>query len=182
MSKPNKPGELRDVTVDAISLVTKAANGERFKIFKSANSEEIPPKVQVPENVKKDERGLFRILKEFFTGGDEAAKVEKGVISDITNAQDHGRRLDMAVNALFKVLGISRWGGDEQNPETNSAKIVSAIDDFRNVAIEIMLGKSAVEKNALALIIDRLIRKAWWRQEAVSLEEKAEQLMRIRII
>ena len=36
MSKPNKPGELRDATVDAISLVSKAANGEKFKIFKSA--------------------------------------------------------------------------------------------------------------------------------------------------
>lgn len=40
MSKPDKPGELRDVTVEAISLVSKAANGEKFKIFKSAEPEE----------------------------------------------------------------------------------------------------------------------------------------------
>ena len=65
MSKPNKPGELRDATVDAISLVSKAANGEKFKIFKSAQEE---PKLQAPEVVKKDEREFFRILKEFFTG------------------------------------------------------------------------------------------------------------------
>ena len=44
MSKPDKPGELRAVTVDAISLVSKAANGERFKIFKSAEEEYQPPK------------------------------------------------------------------------------------------------------------------------------------------
>ena len=36
MSKPNKPSELRVVTIDAISLVSKAANGEKFNIFKSA--------------------------------------------------------------------------------------------------------------------------------------------------
>ena len=39
MSKPNKPGELRDVNVEAISLVSKAANGEKFKIFKSTDAE-----------------------------------------------------------------------------------------------------------------------------------------------
>ena len=44
MSKPDKPGELRDVTVKAISLVSEAANGERFKIFKSAEEERQPPK------------------------------------------------------------------------------------------------------------------------------------------
>ena len=67
MSKPDKPGELRDVTVEAISLVSKAANGQKFKIFKNAKSEE-PKEQEAPEAVKKDERGLFRILKEFFTG------------------------------------------------------------------------------------------------------------------
>ena len=37
MSKPDRAGELRDVTVNAISLVSKAANGEKFKIFKSVD-------------------------------------------------------------------------------------------------------------------------------------------------
>ena len=44
MSKPNKAGELRDVKVDAISLVPKAANKEKFKIFKGAVSDEISVK------------------------------------------------------------------------------------------------------------------------------------------
>ena len=69
MSKPDKPGELQDVKVEAISLVGKAANGERFKVFKSA--EEEPPKEtvseaetqaetqQAPEVIEKNERGLF---------------------------------------------------------------------------------------------------------------------------
>ena len=33
MSKPDKPGELRNVTVEAISLVSKAANGKKFNGF-----------------------------------------------------------------------------------------------------------------------------------------------------
>ena len=76
MSKPDRPGELRGVKVDAISLVSKAANGERFKIFKSAEDE-------APDPVKKDERGLFRILKEYFVGAEDASpqptapKIEK---------------------------------------------------------------------------------------------------------
>ena len=40
MSKPNKRGELTDVEVNAVSLVSKAANGEKFKIFKSADKPE----------------------------------------------------------------------------------------------------------------------------------------------
>lgn len=49
MSKPDKAGELRDVNVDAISLVSKAANGERFKIFKG----EVAEKYEQGENLKK---------------------------------------------------------------------------------------------------------------------------------
>ena len=38
MSKPTQKGELRDVKVNAISLVADPANGEKFKIFKSADT------------------------------------------------------------------------------------------------------------------------------------------------
>ena len=151
MSKPDKPGELRGVTVEAISLVSKAANGERFKIFKSAEEE---PEAPAPEVVKKDERGLFRILKEFFTGSDEA--VEKGEVADIYNQNESGRKMDKAFSALMKVLGLSRWDGENLTPETDSAKIVSAIDDFRNIAVEILLGKGEIEKSGRKISGDRL--------------------------
>ena len=49
MSKPNKPGELRNVKVNAVSLVNKAANGEEFKIFKSAKPDETESKA--PERI-----------------------------------------------------------------------------------------------------------------------------------
>ena len=149
MSKPDKPGELRDVTVDAISLVTKAANGEKFKIFKSAEDES-----PAPEEVKKDERGLFRILKEFFTGNDEPVK--KGEVADTYHANNAGGKLFEAFDALTKVLGLSRWSEDNLIPETDPAKIATAIEDFRNIAVEILLGKTEVAKSGRKISGDRL--------------------------
>ena len=151
MSKPNKPGELRDVTVKAISLVSEAANREKFKIFKSVASEDTPP---APETVKKDERGLFCILKEFFTGSDETVK--KGEVADIYSQNESGRKMDKAFSALMKVLGLSRWDDENLTPETDSAKIVSALDDFRNIAVEILLGKTEVAKSGRKISGDRL--------------------------
>ena len=151
MSKPDKPGELRDVRVDAISLVSKAANGEKFKIFKSAEAEDTPP---VPEEVKEDERGLFRILKEFFTGTTE--DVEKGEVVDTYHANNAGSKLFEAFDALTKVLGLSRWSEDNLTPETNPAKIATAIEDFRNIAVEILLGKTEVAKSGRKISGDRL--------------------------
>ena len=151
MSKPDKPGELRGVTVDAISLVSKAANGEKFKIFKSAEEES---EAQAPEVVKKDERGLFRILKEFFTGSDEA--VEKGEVADAYHANNAGNKLFEAFDALTKVLGLSRWKEDNLTPETDPAKIATAIEDFRNIALEILLGKTEVAKSGRKISGDRL--------------------------
>ena len=151
MSKPDKPGELRNVTVEAISLVSKAANGEKFKIFKSAEKE---PEAQAPEEVKKDERGLFRILKEFFTGSDET--VEKGEVADAYHANNAGNKLFEAFDALTKVLGLSRWREDNLTPETDPAKIATAIEDFRNIAVEILLGKTEVAKSGRKISGDRL--------------------------
>ena len=151
MSKPDKPGELRGVTVEAISLVSKAANGEKFKIFKSAEEE---PKALAPEEVKKDERGLFRILKEFFTGSEEV--VEKGEVANTYYVKQSGHKLWEAFDALMKVLGLTRYGDETPNPETDPAKIIAALDDFRNVAVEILLGKTEVAKSGRKISSDRL--------------------------
>ena len=101
MSKPNKAGELRDVKVDAISLVPKAANKEKFKIF-------------------------------------------KGAVSDEISVKDRGRKLNEAFEALQKVLGVSRFYDDKIEPETDPVKITAAIEDFRNIALEIFLGNTNV--------------------------------------
>lgn len=95
MSKPTIPGELQNSDVNAISLVTQAANGEKFKIFKSAEE-------NVPEAGTKDERGLFTTLKNFFTG----EKVEKGVVADTMNSVRHGEKLFEAFQALLQEVAI----------------------------------------------------------------------------
>lgn len=137
MSKPDRAGELRDVNVKAISLVSKAANGERFKIFKSAEDE-------APEVVEKDERGLFHALKKFFTGDDE---VEKGEVADIYHKSKFEEKMYEAFNALMKVL---------HKPEINTTEIISALDDFRNIAIEILIGKGEIEKSGRKISGTRL--------------------------
>ena len=43
---------------------------------------------------------------------------------------------------MTKVLGLSRWKEDNLTPETDPAKIATAIEDFRNIALEILLGKT----------------------------------------
>ena len=111
MSKPEKPGELRDVEVDAISLVTKAANGERFKVFKSDKGAE-PPNTEgekpetatnayveamkakhgeaAPEDVQKDERGLLNSTLAVFKAilGISDGDVQKGKAAETTPAAE----------------------------------------------------------------------------------------------
>ena len=55
----------------------------------------------------------------------------------------------------MKVLGLSRWSDENQNPETDPVKITAAIDDFRNLAIGIMLGQE-VEKSGRKISSARL--------------------------
>ena len=144
MSKPDKPGELQDVEVQAISMVSKAANGEKFKIFKSAEDE--PEESEVPEVVKeeKDERGLFNALKNFFMG---SSKVEKGEVIDKFNHDKRSQlmQLNEAFFALKKVLRLEDFN---EAPETNTEKITEAINDFAFLANKILLGTepAAIEK------------------------------------
>ena len=96
--------------------------------------------------------GFFRVMKEFFTGKSE---IEKGEVANIYHANKNGEKLHEAFGALMKVLGLSRYD-DNQTPETDSTKIISALDDFRNVAIEILLGQSEIKKSGRKISSSRL--------------------------
>ena len=134
MSKPTKPGELRNVSVEAISLVSKAANRQTFKIFKSAKADEAP-QGEAPADVTKDERGLFHVLKAFFSG----EEVQKGDVEDKFRATEKSRRFYVAIDALQSTIGYSRYG-ENTTPETDPAKIKSALKDFNKILGEILLG------------------------------------------
>ncbi len=135
MSKPNTPGELRNVHVEAISLVSKAANRKTFKIFKSATK--TPPLEGAPATVTQDERGLFSVLKSFFSNGE----VEKGELADKYNAREKGRKLGTAVEALWSTLKYNRWGEDNEKAVTDPKAIRAALADFKAVAEDILIGK-----------------------------------------
>jgi hypothetical protein len=144
VSKPDKPGELCDVELEAISLVTKAANGEKFKIFKSEKGmdEEMDKKTsQAPEVAEKDERGLFHVLKAFFSG--EESAVEKGELADTFNAREKGRKLGVAIDSLWSTLKYDRWGGENKDAVTDPKKIRVALEDFKKIVEEILVGKDA---------------------------------------
>ena len=82
------------------------------------------------------------MLKKFFTN--EEVQIEKGAVADAVNANHRGEKLVEAFGALMKVLGISRWRDEPQNPETDPVKITAAVDDFRNLALGILLNKTDV--------------------------------------
>ena len=134
LSKPTKPGELRNVSVEAISLVSKAANRQTFKIFKSAKADEAPPE-EAPATVTKDERGLFDVLKSFFSG----EEVAKGDVEDKFRASEKSRRFYVAIDALQSTIGYSRYD-ENSTPEMDATKIKSALKDFNKILNEILLG------------------------------------------
>ena len=153
MSKPDKPGELRDVEVEAVSLVNKAANRKRFKIFK--NDKSVTEPVTEPEEVKKntepeaDEGAPDDVVKND-TQGLSHEEVEKGAVANIVEGQENGAKLNQATEALFQVLGLSKWGErTKEGPETDPAKIRAALTDFKAVAEKILLGKDEDLKKAV---------------------------------
>ncbi len=152
MSKPNKPGELREVTVEAISLVSKAANGEKFKIFKSAEAKDKP----APEEVKKDEWGLFRILKEYFVGVNEASPQPT-----VPEIEKTGRKISSSrfsklknIQALLDDV-LSGLDDGEDNPkeaeELTKEEVCKVVDDAVKA-----VNVDEVVKTALAPIIERI--------------------------
>ena len=153
MSKPEKPGELRNVNVDSISLVSKAANRKTYRILKmdksamnqsAATGGEAPNSAAAPETVTKGERGLIHVLKGLFMG----EEVEKGAVANAVQAKNSGRRLGEATDALFTVLNLNRWGDGAEEAETDPAKIRAALTDFKNLAEDILIGKDeGVEKS-----------------------------------
>ena len=157
MSKPDKPGELRGVTVEAISLVSKAANGEKFKIFKSAEEE---PEAPAPEEVKKDERGLFCILKEFFVGNSEESEKEKVVGPEVSTVEKSGRKISgdrlsklKDIQAILNEVlsGLDKDDTPKEAEELTKEEVQKTVDEaVKAVNVE------EVVKKALAPIIERI--------------------------
>lgn len=131
--KPDKPGELRDVDVQCVSLVSKAANKRTFKIFKSADYKEPEPAFAPSPS---EDSGLMRkvveALKGVFTG------VEKGDVMDRFNIQRRRESFWKAVDALATTLDVrDRWSDSNsvgKDAKTVDANVVSsALAEFTTI-------------------------------------------------
>ena len=98
MSKPTQKGELRDVKVNAISLVADPANGEKFKIFKSADTK------------KSDAENLKTKLQDFSSALDTLIKTliikpdNDGASELETSPEKIQSALEIFVNDANKIL------------------------------------------------------------------------------
>ncbi|MEC0552315.1 XkdF-like putative serine protease domain-containing protein [Bacillus haynesii] len=77
-----------------------------------------------------EEKGLFNLLKNFFT---------KGEVQDRFNYGRSGREFWAAQDALNSVL--FNWGSPNEEMETDPEKIREALQDFVNIAQEILIAE-----------------------------------------
>lgn len=126
MGKQHIPGELRDVDVQFVSLVSKGANGRTFKIFKSADAPAEEPAAEHEEM-----RSFFGVLKQFFTRnsvekaeGDTAELPTFGaLIGQREMRQDLAEARWLLSDVIEAILG---------SEATNKAELIAkACDEFK---------------------------------------------------
>lgn len=130
MSKPSIPGELRNVDVKFVSLVDKAANRRKFKIFKSADWPEEEPAVHgsagQPDPEQKEFRSFFGVIKEFFTG---ARKAQEDSLSFARTMA--ALETEDALWRAFSTLRDVCTNILSSDVEDKAARITQVIDEFR---------------------------------------------------
>lgn len=134
MAKPDIPGELTDVHVNSISIVSRAANKRKFQIFKSADTP--------AGEAQQEQKRFFDCIKAFFLGENGNAgkeSVEKGAVADIYNAQDKLQQYRKAIEALSSALGIY---DEPEKVERDPAKVKEAVNEFAAIVVKIMTGKA----------------------------------------
>ena len=139
MSKPNKAGELQGVKVDAISLVPKAANKERFKIFKSADPESIK-KGAVADALSIKERGA--VLNDAY----EALQKVLGIplyYDDKTEPETDPVKIAAAIED-FKSVALEIFLGNTNIIEKTGRKIstsrLTKLKDIQTLINDVMSG------------------------------------------
>lgn len=170
MSKPNEPGELRDVDVQAISLVSRAANRQMFRLFKSADArtDETPPNGSAPAEaaeateiaeaaVEKDEeaKGLFDVMKSYFSEklNKSGRKISASRLGRLRDAQSIINGLIEELDSADDAETETEKGADEaMNKEEMAAMVKGAVDEAVRPFAERLekLEKSAAEAEAKA--------------------------------
>lgn len=131
MSKPNMPGELRNVDVKCVSLVDKGANRRTFKIFKSADwPEDDTANLSLEQQEKNEVRGFFRVLKEFFAGNQKAEGSPQEAPS--FHSYMRARETDDAMWEAFSALRDVCMDILRSELDNKPAHLTTAIEDFKH--------------------------------------------------
>lgn len=128
MDKPI-PGELRNVDVQMVSLVSKGANRRQFKIFKSAEwlgTEDEKPSQGNPAE-EQEMKGFFQVLKEFFTGTKKADATPAPSFAQAMAAIETEDALWRAFSTLREICTNILSSDAEDKP----ARINQVVEEFR---------------------------------------------------
>lgn len=128
MDKPI-PGELRNVDVQMVSLVSKGANRRQFKIFKSAEwlgTEDEKPSQGNPAE-EQEMKGFFQVLKEFFTGTKKADATPAHSFTQAMAVIETEDDLWRAFSTLREICTNILSGDAEDKP----ARINQMVEEFR---------------------------------------------------
>ncbi len=165
MSKPSIPGELRNVDVQFVSLVDKAANRRQFKIFKSADwPEEEPAGPAEHDAEQKEVRSFFKVIKEFFAGTKKADTPAVPSFAQTMAAVETKDALWLAFSTLQDVCTDILTSDIEDKP----AKISQVVDEFKAY----LLGR--INQIGFAKAAEQLVEKAGRKISAARLQALKE--------
>ncbi|WP_277714231.1 XkdF-like putative serine protease domain-containing protein [Bacillus atrophaeus] len=128
-------------------LVTKASEeiweqikkGEITGYSMAGIAETIEKQIEKPISPKPDEKGLFNLLKNFFTGG---TSVTKGAVQDKYDEGRKRREFWAAQDSLNSALFKWDYPGEMEN---DPAKIREALQDFVNIAQEVLISNDVLK-------------------------------------
>lgn len=106
------------------------------------------------EEIEKSESGLFKILKEFFTGG----SIKKGAVKDEFNDRVKRSNFWTAFDILQTTLGHWDWRTDQFIMENDPGKITEALTDFNEIINGLLVAEDIVK--AIGKPDEELIAKA----------------------
>ncbi|KGK88033.1 XkdF-like putative serine protease domain-containing protein [Clostridium sp. HMP27] len=95
------------------------------------------------EEVEKSEAGLFKILKDFFSG--KSTQIKKGAVKDNYSANAKRSNFWTAFDALQSVLGYWDWRQDKFVMESDPVVIQEALQDFSEILSGILVSEDIIK-------------------------------------
>lgn len=133
------PGEMREVDVKFVSLVSKGANKKRFQIFKSAGADQDEAGDELENEEAKQAVGFFKQMKAFFTG--QPATIEKAETVSVQEPATFAAVIDAeeARNQMWRIFdAISTvfWNILRSDAANKRDLVSKSLDEFKKKVLE----------------------------------------------